>query len=126
MATDVRSMQFFLKDLRQESVVLEVLKEAIGIVVDSSNTPIDEAIGVLQMDDYSQGYRTGCLASWPATAGTQVDEHKVAHFLAKRLTISVLMEIPQSEPLWLLTSPDGSQALVPVRVLEDGIDLAQG
>ncbi len=118
------SIQFFLRDRRDEVDVLRVLGGALGFVVDSTDVKAEGALGHLQMDEFRMGFNQGCLVSWPVSAVHEGDVREVARSLADSLNTEVLLEVTDGSGQWLLTTPGLEQRAASVVMLDDGIDTA--
>lgn len=120
-----KSIQFFLRDGREEADVLRVLGDALGFIVESTDVNFEGALGFLQVDDYGSGFNQGHLVSWPDSVVWQGDARDVACKLAARLNTDVLLELSDDSDQWLLTSPNLDQKVVSVVMLDDGIDTTE-
>lgn len=122
--TVATSMQFFLREGRDEHTVLKHLGVALGFLVESSDVRVEGSVGFLQMDNYANGFQQGYLVSWPSSVKWDGDERAVARLLATHLNTDVLLELGGDADLWLVAHPDGGQEQVSVSVLDDGIDVS--
>jgi hypothetical protein len=120
-----KSMQFILRDGRDEADVLSVLADALGFIVESTDVKFEGALGFIQVDDFRSGFNQGHLVSWPDSVVWQGDAREVARKLAARLNTDVLLELDDESDQWLLTSPIGGQRVASVVMLHDGIDTTE-
>ena len=118
------SIQFFLRDRRDEVDVLRVLGGALGFAVESTDVKAEGALGHLQMDEFRMGFNQGCLVSWPVSAVHESDVREVARSLAGSLNTDVLLELTDGSGQWLLATPGLEQRAAFVVMLDAGIDTA--
>ena len=121
MVAKLKSMQFFLRDARDEATVLRVIGAATGFAVESADVPVAGSGGFLQVEDFADGFNQGYLVSSPACIAWRCAEPDAARELATRLSTDVLVELPDDQ--WLLAIPSGDLRLVAVEMFDDGIDV---
>jgi hypothetical protein len=72
------------------------------------------------------GFKSSFLFTWPRSKLDGVDEWKLGIKLANYFSTDVLVEntdIRTDTEKWILTTKDGTQRLVDIIVVEDGIDV---
>lgn len=124
---ETNNLNFLIRELVQEQTLLSILERVLGLVVDSVDIPIKNAVGYAQVIILPRGYRTSCLVSWPPGAlHHRIDEQTVAIELARNLNTEVLVELSDDvDEIWVAASPDGDVRNVEIEDIEDGVDIAR-
>ncbi|MGJ7505187.1 hypothetical protein ACSFA3_22730 [Variovorax sp. RHLX14] len=119
----VQSIQFFLKKECPETKILKELNSTLGFSVESLDVKIENAIGFLQVDMHSMGFRQSFLLSWPESVAPVISPQKAMRGLAIAVQMEVLLEPQTVDQPWQLTRATGEQQDVDVMELSDGVDV---
>lgn len=119
------SIQFLLREPRSERQVLEALHRTLGLVIETIDSPVPDAVGLAQGSTHCAGFAQAWLVTWPGETKAERTFNECAPALASQFNVDILVECGGAEDCWLLFSPDGRQ--MPVGVLEtsDGIEVVQ-
>ena len=120
--------QFFLKTIVDCSEVIRFFNIYSGIIFDSASEDCirSDAVGLVQPAVHNFGFKSSFLFTWPRSELDGVDEWKLGIKLANYFSTDVLVEntdIRTDTEKWILTTKDGTQRLVDIIVIEDGIDV---
>lgn len=118
-----KSIQLFIRSERPESEVLRALEQLVGIVVESIDVSVPDAVGFAQFTQYTEGFEQGVLVSWPSGVPLILNEINLVEGLAKHLNTEVLLESANISDKWLLAKENGRATYVPVRYLDDGVEV---
>ena len=75
-------------------------------------------------DQYSEGFASGVLVTWPFRLPLPTSEHELVEQLARTLKTAVLLESAAQPETWLTASEDGACRVTGVEYLDDGIELS--
>ncbi|AKU21154.1 hypothetical protein ACZ75_06330 [Massilia sp. NR 4-1] len=116
-------MQLFFEIGQAEQTLINVLRDALGFAVESTDIEVPDAFGFVQITDYEKGFNQGVLITWPLDSRILVDEDEVAKKIAVRLRTRILIE-KESEDCWFQISLTGELAPAAVQLSESGVDIA--
>lgn len=118
-----KSIQLFIRSERPEPKVLRALEQLIGIVVESIDVTVPDAVGFAQFTKYTDGFEQGVLVSWPSSVSLILNEINLVERLAKHLSTEVLLESANNPEKWLSAKENGCATDARVRYLDDGIEV---
>lgn len=118
-----KSMQFFLKEECEDIKILEHLNCSLGFVTESLDVTLENALGFLQVETHSMGFRQSFLLSWPESVATLISPQEAMRRLAIAIKADVLLEPQGIDQQWILTRATGEQQAVGVIYLADGLDV---
>lgn len=116
-----RSMQFFLSNSISEDKIVAGINSVLNFQVETIGISVDNAVGFLQVTEYSKGFKLGCLISWPESVRPNLNIKQLGKHLAEILQCEILCEEINNK--WYLIKPGCSTIHVTVKDLEDGIDV---
>lgn len=115
------SMQFFLDRAIPETQILNGINSLLNFQVETLDIPIENSDGFLQVTEYSEGFKLGCLISWPHEVKPNLETTGLGGLLAEKFQCEILCETNDAE--WYLVEPGSKTKKVVIRDLEDGIAL---
>lgn len=113
------SMQFFLSNLIPEDKIINEINSVLNFLVETIDISVKNSVGFLQVMEYSEGFKLGCLISWPENVQPNLDVKELGELLTEKFRCEILCEANDNE--WYLVKPSGETTKVTVKNLDDGI-----
>jgi hypothetical protein len=117
-----RSMQLFLSKKISEDNILIGINSVLNFQIETIDTKVDNALGFLQLTEYSSGFKVGCLISWPESVKPNINVKKLSEALTEKFKCEILCETINNE--WFLVKPGPEAIKVEVLELGDGITVS--
>ena len=116
------SMQLFLSKSISEDSILIGINSVLNFQIETVDTKVENAVGFLQLTEYSSGFKLGCLISWPESVKPNIDVKKLSEALTDNFQCEILCEMINNE--WYLFKPGLEAIQVEIQELGDGITVS--
>lgn len=119
--TDENNIQFFLAIAIPEAQILDGINSLLEFKVETMDCRISDSVGFLQITEYSEGFKLGCLISWPEDIKPDLSAPEFSGLLAKEFDCEILCE--SDDGSWCFSKPNHEPRKVAIKELDDGIML---
>ncbi len=119
--TDENNIQFFLPIAIPEAQILDGINSLLDFKVETMDCRISDSVGFLQVTEYSEGFKLGCLISWPEHIEPNLSAPELSELLAKEFDCEILCE--SGDDSWYFSKPNHKPLRVAIKELNGGIIL---